>query len=436
MRKGRLFLILFNVLGLLLAAFLISGILASLRMRSRLDDGHFFALKDGRYVSVNPLMVRQEFDAEKDPAEFRIFVLGYSQAMGSPYVHQDNDRVADLFNLLVMPNEGGISTWLKDYFSLIYPGRKIKVVNAALALTGFETGIGVYEQVLKEGKPDLVVLLTHVRRVVDDKERRALSRSLLDRAVSLADSTGTEVYALTVPSNIRDWVPDGPQSPSVARAIELCSSGQAAQGFALLGKGRPASAPEFYARAKCLDASGDYEKARAMYIAAKDAENDPQRNRPPSYWNDMVRGIPKGGKVRPLDMERLFFALSPQGIPGFNFFHDYIHLTLRGNAIAAREIALFYAREHSLPTATADALYAYKPALYGNLRLKTLYALKALKWLRSSYHAENDAARQANTGAVSRRYLLTPREECDMLDYEINFRKQLLKEEAAEKGGQ
>jgi hypothetical protein len=94
-----------------------------------IHSGPAFSREGDLYRSVNHNMVEQSFPARKPAVEFRAFVLGSSEAMGTPYVHQDINRISgSLFN---MPNEGGISTWLEKYLQRQIPERSVRVVNAA-----------------------------------------------------------------------------------------------------------------------------------------------------------------------------------------------------------------------------------------------------------------------------------------------------------------
>lgn len=72
--------------------------------------GQFFQIDDAYYVTADPSMVEQRFLVEKPSNGFRVFLLGGSQAMGSPYVHQKFTLMDELGGMLEMPNEGGIAT--------------------------------------------------------------------------------------------------------------------------------------------------------------------------------------------------------------------------------------------------------------------------------------------------------------------------------------
>src|SRR5262249_25625052 len=89
---------------------------------SYLADGPY--LRDGDEFVTNPIvrdtLIVSHFRARKGNA-WRMFVLGESFAMGTPYVDQNKpDR-----------REGGISSWLAADLQALWPGGTVEIINAA-----------------------------------------------------------------------------------------------------------------------------------------------------------------------------------------------------------------------------------------------------------------------------------------------------------------
>jgi len=371
---GKIFLVLFNLAGIAAALILFGEFLTIKDYNryyniSRKGVQEFFTPKGNRYEILHPFMVKQSFDIKKPDNEYRIFVLGYSQAMGSPYVHQNNDHISSFFNLIVMPNEGGICTWLQQYLDGIVPGKKVNVINTAMAQSGLEDQMPLFEEILKNGNPDLLIILSHARAVPPIK-RQEIEKQLIKEIVYKSEKTGIKTYMLTVPSNLSGWIPEK--------------------------NGR-----SFYEKAASYKDSGEYAKAREYYIKAKDA--DDLYRRPPSEWNNRIRRI-QSTRVKPLDMETILYSYSKNGIPGTELFHDYIHFNYAANRIVAREIAEYFAKENNLPSQALSDIRSKKIKEYDRFKLATLYYLQAVKWLRHSYKSDDKESRNSNTRNTARSY--------------------------------
>ncbi len=355
----------------------------------------FFARSGSSYRTADVSMVEQSFPAEKAAAEFRVFVMGSSEAMGTPYVHQNFNLLSG--RILGMPNEGGISTWLARYLERLSPGSR--VVNAAMGGRDLRDSVGAMKAVLEVGHPDLIVLLDgnnegYVESLRNPGERDGPGlRSAIDRASvnferQLAEAAGLArerripLYVLTVPNNLRNWVPEG------------------------------ADGAERFARARALDAAGDYASARRAYIQAKDADGAFYRTR--SRWNESIRKLASSG-VRVIDMERILFGYAPDGIPGDTLFHDYCHMTLAANRIVAFELAKKIAADRgwSGPLALEDA----NLEIFTARQLRRLYLIKAFKWTRARWFGGGDSARRLNARSASHRYL----DEVQMIDEQVGL---------------
>lgn len=324
-----------------------------------------FVREGNSYVAAHGAMIEQSFDVNKRPDEFRVFVLGSSQAMGTPYVHQQLDQLSG--RLLRMPNEGGLATWLAAYLQRLLPNRKVVVVNAAKGAHTLAASVATMRECLDIGKPDLIVILdgnnqrpvleiggilpeTALRRAVDSQTTQF--QADLREAVALAEKARVTTYLLTVPNNLRHYAPYG-------------SAGE-----------------RWWAIAKAADSAGDFVAARDAYIQAKDADLFFNRTRSP--WNEAIRrsGSPH---VHVIDMERIMFSYARDGIPGKDLFHDFCHMKLAANRVVAFEVAKRFRADSkiNLPLKLEDIKMT--PWVAGQLR--KLYFISAFKWARAMLFA-------------------------------------------------
>jgi hypothetical protein len=380
-------------------------------------DATEFVRDGGDWVSVHPRMLHQRFAAEKPRGAFRAFVLGGSQAMGVPYA-----AVAPSRRLGPGLNEGGIPTWLRHTLSAVLPGRSVEVVNAAKHARDLRDNLDTFRWVLRNGAPDLVVVLSGDNErwaAMDGIEtpeegvrlrRGARLRPVLDRLtaayresaralVSEAETAGVDVMFLTVPDNVRDWFPAGPEDFDLDAVLGALEASRWEEALSRLDREpRPENPLWIFCRAKALDRSGRPEDARSLYARARDLDESFLRCR--SEWNDVVRGL-RGGTLRVLDLERLMEARAADGLPGFDLFHDYCHLRLEENRYAAKAVAAEYALWKGLPAGGLDGLEL--PDVLGRKRW-VLYGLKAVQWARLKYYSRSVKSRDVNTRAVIEGY--------------------------------
>jgi hypothetical protein len=428
MRKGRRRLSLRARLALLAGGLLAAALLALLALAAqdrRLARAAFggdrmapaFARRGDVYETVNLDMVDQSFDAVKKPGEFRVFVLGSSQAMGVPYADPRHNALSN--RRFGLPNEGGISTWLRRYLETLLEGRRVVVVNAAKAARDLKHSVATMREIVAIGSPDLVVVLegnnerslpqidrqtcllspeADVQRAVDALTRGF--RAELRELVRLAERARVPTYVLTVPNNLRDWPPTGaPDGPDGSLREGEPLESAAARARAILAR-RPDEPVGWMLKAAVLERGGDVAGARAAFIKAKDLDRGFLRTR--SAWNDAIRAV-KSPYARVLDLERLMFERARGGIPGSDLFHDYCHLTLAGNRAAAFEIARRLREDWGVarPLALEDADLRD----YSARRLRLLYAIKALRWIGYRWRAGPEAPFAANAETVARAYL-------------------------------
>ncbi|MBI5208431.1 MAG: hypothetical protein HY927_00495 [Elusimicrobia bacterium] len=408
----------FSFFGLLLLALLLllGETLAVRRLQGGL--GAIFVDRGDRLASAGPGMVRFEFEKLKPPGEFRVFVFGGSQAMGSPYVHQGYDDIVSFFGLLRMPNRGGISTWLEQDLQAVLPGRRVRVFNAAMGARDLADAKAAVAEALGVGGPDLVVLLSGNNERRDRRIKTGLDlaadgallddivRSLtvgykagLAGIVGLLEARRTPAYFLTVATNIRDWLPSDAQEFDLAGMERLIGQGRTRQALdALKGGVSRGNALALFFTARAHEAAGDYGLARRYYLAAKDRDRSFLRCRTP--WQDAIRAV-RSPSVRVIDIERIVSEkYARHGLPGNDLFHDYCHFRLEANRRVAYEVARAFAQDSGLPLEPLEKAAASPAALWSPGELRALYLLESIKWFRWKYYSLNKKVRDANTRAV------------------------------------
>jgi len=422
------------LLGLLVAQ--------TLRMRVAGDETVHFVHRHGYYVAQNPFMIETSFPARKPAGAFRVFLLGGSQAMGTPYVHQRRST-AGLFSLLSLPNRGGIATWVKDYLSKLYPERTIEVINAAKGAQDLGASLATLRDIVKIGDADLVIILSGNNERPSEKLTRKfrlesgywseadrllaeLSQTFsqnLSACVDLLQAHNIPGYICTVPTNIRDWLPSDADDAHIQQAKKLLAEKRYQQVVDLLS---PLTKPggnalHAYYLAKAWDGLKQYDRAKTWYIAAKDADKSFLRARSP--WNNAVRDIPEHPLIRVVDLERLYYRDCRQGLPGLAEFADYCHLKLPGY----QRLALYLSEcmvEDFFSPADKPRLAAIKLDNILPSQLKRLYQIKKLKWLRMRYHAQNKQVRDENV----RRVMDNFQRDMQELDIQIQLLKHTQRE--------
>ena len=333
--------------------------------------GGFFELDGDRYRAAAVTMPPSSFLRDKPAGTLRVFVLGGSAVMGSPYVVQTRGAGDELFGLLQIPNEGGLPSWTEAWLEQLDPRVEVEVVNAAMGGQGLASCRAALEEILQIGAPDLVVVMSGNNEreasslvagsfVLDstlelDSEVRRLGERYadqLDAMIAAAQVAGCPLWLLTVPSNLRDWEPAGEPPFDQVLVEGLVSSGQHWRCVQVLRAAQPErDAQAAYWLARCLEGQGQLDEALSWYLVARD--RDPAFLRVRSEWNQRVRERSDQAGVRVLDLEAALNARAEGLIPGREAFLDYCHMTLASNRWAGRWLASEIA-EHVLglgPTA-------------------------------------------------------------------------------------
>ncbi|MBI3550081.1 MAG: hypothetical protein HY078_13670 [Elusimicrobia bacterium] len=394
--------------------------------------GHEFLVRGGLCVCADKRMVAEPFPCPKPKGELRVFVVGSSEAMGTPYVNQ---RLTGLSGALFsMPNEGGLSTWLERYLKKLLPGRAVRVVNAAKGGRDLSASVAVVREALELGEPDAIVLLDgnneRVSPLIDSVDlkpgadlstavsglTRQFERALSD-AAGRAEAAKVPLYVLTVPNNLRDWLPL-PARPAVDAEKELAALATEAPARAIerlraRAKAEPKEPLHRFLLGRALERSGDHAAARDAYVAAKDLDRRFLRTR--TVWNEAIRKA-GGAFTKRVDLERAMFAYSKSGIPGADLFLDYCHMTLAANRAAAFEIAkainagqLGSKEPLALEDATLD--------LFTKSQLRRLYRIKRLKWLASRWLSARAPVDALNFRQEAEQYA----KQAELIDQQIDL---------------
>jgi len=407
-------------LGLLVVLIvLVIGELMSVK-QYKLDSSQAFELKGEYYESAQQSMVNQRFHKNKLPNEFRVFVIGGSQAMGSPYVTSRFDKISTFFNLLVIPNKGGISSWLEEYFKIIYPKKTVNVINASGGGQDSKWVFQTFREVKEKGDPDLVIILSGNNERNDDKIIESwtvdnindftdvlskLTAQYKKHILAIANESidsGFLVYFLTVPTKIRDHHPHHPKNFNFYEMQDLWYTGQHDKVLNNLKKDiyKNNSLAHFYT-AKTYDELQEYDLARKHYFRAKDLDWSFVRSR--SQWNDIIRNL-KSSNHKIIDMEKKILDYADDHIPGNDLFLDYCHLNLRGNQIVAYEIVKVFILDQEINSQLSHKLKQKEIKIFKPWQLKVLYTIKMLKWMRLKYYARRTHIDAENSQNIINNY--------------------------------
>jgi len=170
--------------------------------------------------------------------------------------------------------------------------------------------------------------------------------------VAIAREAGARVVLCTVPSNIREWVPnqslfddevsfDERQSAlalldDAREALERGDAEAALIPLAQAAAISPNYAETHYLLGRALDAQGRVEDSRAAYARARDLDAQPARAS--SELNEILRRVAAEEGTVLLDLDAAFTEASPDGLVGFDLLEDYVHPKPKGHRLIAREL--------------------------------------------------------------------------------------------------
>jgi len=230
-------------------------------------------------------------------------------------------------------------------------------------------------------------------------ESRTLMEQMVAQTVIEADSPLRAAAARNLETHL------GRMLDAVAAAgvpAVVCTTAANESGLAPLG-GDSAAATRF-AEGTRLAAAGEREAARAAFLEARDLDTMPWR--PIAATEAAIRRAAEGRDVVVCDVAETFRRLSPEGATGWDLLDDHVHLSLRGQAEAARAVVASMAGLSpplQVEPATSAALAdwrAYAGRLgandYDEYRvnhtLRTLFGVSFMKRTNAAAHARFDTA--------------------------------------------
>lgn len=343
------------------------------------------------YTTVNvPYSNQSLFDKIKLPNAFRVFILGESSAAGYPY----------------LPN-GSFAKYLKQRLGLIYPDRRIEIVN--ISMTAINTYAlrdmmpGIIEQ-----KPDLVLIYTGHNEYygalgAGSMESLGSSRTMVNFMLSLNKFKTVElfrniiksVFASTSGGNKPVKLNDAGNKTMMARMAkeqtiaynsdtykkgldqyegnmrDILQMAKDANVPVILGtlacnlkdqspfisttEGSLKPADKVYKEAMEEYNRGNYAQAKKLFIMAKDL--DGLRFRAPEDINRITKQLAREFSFPVTDIDSAFNADSPHGITGDNLMTDHLHPTIQGYQLIGRLFFESMKANHLLP-AEPDRKYS------------------------------------------------------------------------------
>ena len=339
------------------------------------------------------------FPAKKGEDTCRIFVLGESAARGTPDDAFSFGRILDVMLVDAYPgvnfevitvaaaaiNSHVVLQMAKDCsrcdpdLFVVYLGNNevtgpygagtvfaplsgnLRLIRAGIALNGTRLG-----QLLgsalgsRKGEPGvwrgLEMFLGKQIRVEDAGLQSVYShfQNNLKDIVGAGRRGGAEVILCTVASNLKDNPPFGSlhrRDLSVAekgkwdevyeQAIERESAaeyGAAAELYLAAGRIDESYADLAFRLGRCYWGMGEYDKARASYVKARDL--DTLRFRADDRINGIIREAASGGGdgVRLVDTAEVFAQNSPEGTVGDELFYEHVHFNFKGTHLLAGSV--------------------------------------------------------------------------------------------------
>jgi tetratricopeptide (TPR) repeat protein len=339
--------------------------------------------------------------ATKSPETYRIVILGESAAMGDPdpaygfsrYLEvmlreRYPDRRFEMVNTgsvainshVVLPIAEGLARFHPDLF-IIYSGNNEVVgpYGPGTALTAGGMRLPVIRGNIFYHSTRVGQLLTQVgtpkrewggMAMFMDKQVRANSPLMrhvysnfeqnLRDTIAIARKSGARVLVSTVATNLKDCAPFASEHREDLTPDALHSwSALYQQGVEKETAGLYADALKLYLSAanidgdyaelefriaRCLEALGDFDKAREHFLRARDL--DTLRFRADSKINDINRSVAGSlPGVELVDADSLFSKESLHGVTGSELIYEHVHLTPRGSYLLARAMFLQIASE-------------------------------------------------------------------------------------------
>ena len=291
------------------------------------------------------------FVMPKPAGTVRIFLVGESAAKGYP-----------------QPRNLAMSSFLSAMLEDAWPGRTVEVINMGTTAVASFPLVSMVEEVVRHD-PDLVILYVGnneffgaygtasinavgtmptwalplmravrglaivqafdavVHRGAD--EDRTLMEQMVGQSVIAADSPLREAAARNLGTHVGQMVEC---AKDAGVPVLVCTTASNESGLAPLGEGNAAAAR--FQDARRLAAAGDRTGAREAFLDARDQDTMPWR--PIRATEEAIRAAAAAHGAPLCDIAATFRELSSDGATGWDLLDDHVHLSVRGQAEAAR----------------------------------------------------------------------------------------------------
>jgi tetratricopeptide (TPR) repeat protein/nitrate reductase NapE component len=159
------------------------------------------------------------------------------------------------------------------------------------------------------------------------------NRTLMEEMIGQVSIAPDSPLRATAASHLRAHLEAMIREAKAAGATPIvCTTASNESGLAPLGDGADARAR--FERAQALFAAGDVSGAREAFLEARDLDTMPWR--PTRATEQAIRDAAASGGALLCDIAAEFRARDTSGAVGWEFLDDHVHLTVRGQAEAAR----------------------------------------------------------------------------------------------------
>lgn len=285
--------------------------------------------------------------------------LGTTAVASFPLVYQVRDALRydpDLFLFYVGNNEffGAYGTGSLNAAGRLSP-RALRILRGLRGSALFQTLNEALRPKSDGSRTLMEEMMGRAAIPAESPLRAAAARNLEINLIAMLAKTraaGVPAIVCTTASNEADLAPLGPDDEAGADPAQRAEARRLlAEGEARLAE-QPAAAAEAFRRAaacaprnararfelgRALAAAGDREGAREAFLAARDLDTLPWR--PTSQTEAAIRSAARRMGVPLADVAERFRQASPLGATGHESAGDHVHLTLHGQALAARCMA-------------------------------------------------------------------------------------------------
>jgi lysophospholipase L1-like esterase len=370
--------------------------------------------------NFNPTPRKDLFLRNKPENGYRIFVLGGSSAAGYPYG-----------NNITFPRI--LHRRLADTF----PDKQIEVVNMSMTAINSYSALDFMDEIITQ-KPDaLLIYLGHneyygalgvasveslgknywfihlylklqkfktillLRNIIlyltslfkntaatvqqNDNIQTEMSRIARDKYIFYQD----DLYQLGKKQFYNNLATICHKAKEVGIQVllsELVSNIHDQTPFSSQNSGNYPSAIRVFQQARKLEQQGKYQEAKKAYYYAKDL--DAVRFRAPEEFNEVIHQIGSQYHVPVIGMEKVFEAISPNGLIGNNLIHEHLHPNIDGYFMMAE--AFYQAMRKNGFIESNWGKNQIKPSSYyrknwGWTELDSLYAYLNIKQLKGGW---------------------------------------------------